>query len=264
MVDPDRVRGQEWRRHPYHPERFAGIRSMLVEPERRMLYWLSHHATGAGCLIDAGAFLGGSTAYLADGIVDHRDPAKKVHSFDLFEVSDYAREHFDLEGVQSTFPIYAANVTPWAERIVVYPGDITRSGWQPQPIDILFLDCLKSASTNDWVTRRFFPSLTEGSIVIQQDFLHPHLPWIHVTMGYYHDHFDYLADAGDSAIFACRRPFAISDVRGYETDALPAGEQMGCFDRATERFAGHPLIGRLRRAREKLERRLAARTAGAR
>lgn len=49
------------------------------------IYWLARRAGDVGCVIDGGAFLGGSTAPLADGLSDHPHPLKKVHSFDPVE-----------------------------------------------------------------------------------------------------------------------------------------------------------------------------------
>jgi hypothetical protein len=211
---------------------------MLLREELQMLNWLSHNLGDLGCVIDAGAFLGGSTAQLADGLAEHPDPLKKVHSFDLFKVPVGARGRYGLNAdTEDTLGRYAENITPWADRIVIYPGDIMRAGWPSQPIELLFLDCLKSVKLNDWAVRAFLPQLRPGSVVIQQDFLFPALPWIHVTMGYFADHFSYLADTGhNSVLYTCDRPVGVEDAAAFSYEQLSRSERCELFDTATARF----------------------------
>src|SRR5204862_4565513 len=51
------------------------------------------------------------------------------------------------------------------------------------PIDVLFLDILKSWEINDAVLRDFFPSLVPGrSVIVHQDYGWGDTPWIPVTV----------------------------------------------------------------------------------
>lgn len=241
MLDAQAIQARQWEQHPFDPARFAGVRTMLTQNELRMLNWLSHEAGDLGCVFDGGAFLGGSTVQLADGLLKHPDPLKKVHSFDLFTVPGHARGRFGLAAdAESTLSVYAQNITPWAERIVVYPGDIMYAAWPPQPIEILFVDCLKSAALNSWLVRHVLPHVLPGSVLIQQDFLFPALPWIHVTMGYFAEHFKcfkYLADTEiNSVIYLCERPPTTEEVGGFEYRSFSERERFELFDLATERF----------------------------
>src|SRR5262249_49893454 len=66
---------------------------------------------------------------------------------------------------------------------VVHEGDITTTGWEGGPIDVLFLDVLKSWHINDAVHRDFFPSLVPGrSVVVHQDYGWGSHPWVPVTV----------------------------------------------------------------------------------
>jgi hypothetical protein len=66
---------------------------------------------------------------------------------------------------------------------VVHEGDITEIGWSGAPIDILFLDVLKSWKINDAVLRDFFPSLVPGrSVIVHQDYGWGCMPWIPISV----------------------------------------------------------------------------------
>src|SRR5213078_2746059 len=66
---------------------------------------------------------------------------------------------------------------------VVHEGDITAIGWSGRPIDVLFLDLLKSWEINDAVLRDFFPSLVPGrSVIVHQDYGWGDTPWIPITV----------------------------------------------------------------------------------
>src|SRR5919201_1830295 len=126
---------------------------MLSKAERRLLYWLArNYAAGDGAIGDAGCFLGGSTAALLAGVCDRAEPwtGPPVESYDLFRVEAFT---------------------------------ITKIGWSGGPIDVLFLDLLKSWEINDAVLRDFFPSLVPGrSVIVHQDYGWGDTPWIPITV----------------------------------------------------------------------------------
>jgi hypothetical protein len=65
----------------------------------------------------------------------------------------------------------------------VFEGDVTELGWSGGPIDILFLDLLKSPEINDAVTRDFFPSLLPGrSVIVHQDYAAHYIPWVSIAV----------------------------------------------------------------------------------
>jgi hypothetical protein len=78
---------------------------------------------------------------------------------------------------------FAANVARFDVPHVVHEGDITQIGWSGGPIDVLFLDVLKSWEINDAVLRDFFPSLVPGrSVIVHQDYGWGDNPWIAITV----------------------------------------------------------------------------------
>jgi len=173
------------------PPDAVGIPTMLSKTERKLLYGLARdYAADDAAIVDAGCFLGGSTAALLAGI---RDRAEKwrgppLESYDLFRVEGYTIAKFfgDDPSVRigdSFRERFDANVGRFDVPHVVHEGDITEIGWSGGPIDVLFLDVLKSWAINDAVLRDFFPSLVPGrSVIVHQDYGWGDTPWIPITV----------------------------------------------------------------------------------
>ena len=181
-------------RRPWRDERLPfgrpGIPTMLSKHERRLLYSLARdYATGEGAIVDAGCFLGGSTSALLSGVRDrptawHGPP---IASYDLFRVEPYTVQKFFAGGPlrvgDSFLAEFRQNVADFGVPHVVYEGDITEIGWSGEPIDILFLDVLKTWEINDAVLSDFFPCLRPGvSVVVHQDYGCGWTPWIPITV----------------------------------------------------------------------------------
>jgi hypothetical protein len=179
---------------PWRDERLpfgvGGIPTMLSKPERRLLYALARdYAAGDAAIVDAGCFLGGSTAALLMGVRDRgsRWKGPPVASYDLFRVEPYTVERFFAEDAlrvgESFRNRFDRNVAGFDTPHVVHEGDITEIGWSGEPIDILFLDVLKTSEINDAVLRDFFPSLRPGrSVIVHQDYGCGWTPWIPITV----------------------------------------------------------------------------------
>src|SRR5436190_16595 len=173
------------------PRDATGIPTMLSKLERRLLYSLARDYAGEGAIVDAGSFLGGSTAALLAGVRDRpeRWSGPPVASYDLFQVDEYMVPKFfaDDRSVQlrdSFRSRFDAHVARFGDAPhVVHEGDITKLGWSGGPIDVLFLDILKSWEINDAVLRDFFPSLVPGhSVIVHQDYGWGDTPWIPIAV----------------------------------------------------------------------------------
>jgi hypothetical protein len=67
--------------------------------------------------------------------------------------------------------------------VEVREGDATVHGWSGEPIEILFLDFIKTWRLNDLMMEQFIPCLIPGhSVIVQQDYLWGFGPWVHITM----------------------------------------------------------------------------------
>jgi hypothetical protein len=173
------------------PPDAVGIPTMLSKMERRLLYSLARdYAGGDAAIVDAGSFLGGSTAALLAGVRDRTEPWTEppVESYDLFRVDGYMVPKFFWDDpsvrLEDSFRSrFDAHLARFDVPHVVHEGDITQIGWSGEPIDVLFLDVLKSWEINDAVLRDFFPSLIPGrSVIVHQDYGWGDTPWIAITV----------------------------------------------------------------------------------
>ncbi len=173
------------------PSDAVGIPTMLSRTERKLLYSLARdYAADEVAIVDAGCFLGGSTAALLAGVRDRAEPwsGPPVESYDLFRVEAFTIRKFfrDEPSVRvgdSFRERFDAQIARFDVPHVVHEGDITEIGWSGGPIDVLFLDVLKSWEINDAVLRDFFPSLVPGrSVIVHQDYGWGYMPWIPITV----------------------------------------------------------------------------------
>ena len=170
------------------PPDAVGIPTMLSKTERKLLYGLARdYARGDAAIVDAGAFLGGSTAALLAGVRDRGAAwtGPPVASYDLFLVEEYTlRKFFPDQGVGESFrAAYDTHVSRFDVPLSVHEGDITQIGWGGGPIDVLFLDVMKSTEIADAVMRDFFPALVPGrSVIVHQDYAAHYNPWVPLTV----------------------------------------------------------------------------------
>jgi hypothetical protein len=113
--------------------------------------------------------------------------------------------------------------------------------WNGKPIEILFIDLAKHWDVCDWVTWQFFPHLIPGrSLVVQQDYLYHHwVAWLHVTMEYYADYFEYVCDTEvNSVVFLNTKRIPPNVLRRDTVARLTTEEKTELMDRAADRFGG--------------------------
>jgi hypothetical protein len=215
MASLTRLRDDDWRRLEL-PPLVDGYPTMLAHDERRLLHWLARDVwEGRGAIVDAGCFLGGSTASFATGLRARTalrgsgGPQPPMWTYDRFAAEQYMVDAGYFErwpeiGADDSFrPAFDELLGDLADETTVHEGDITRAGWSGGPIEILFLDVLKDTTVNDAVLRAFMPSLVAGrSVLIQQDYVHGMLPWIHVTMELLADVVEHVVDVSASRVYA--------------------------------------------------------------
>ena len=228
------------------PADAVGIPTMLSKAERRLLYTLAREfATGEGAIVDAGCFLGGSSAALLAGVRDRSVPwsGPPIASYDLFRVEAFtipkffARDRVDVG--ESFRPRYDAHVARFDVPHLVHEGDITETGWSGGAIDVLFLDVLKSWEINDAVLRDFFPSLVPGrSVIVHQDYGWGDTPWIPITVELMRDSL-VLVDWMEwgSHVFFVERELP-HDVLANGVGGLDLGAKIELIDRAVARAEG--------------------------
>ena len=225
----------------------AGGRTMLSDSEVKLLFMLARDYMPADMeIVDAGAFVGGSARALAAGLDARLDKSGfigRVHSYDLFRTkSDYYNKVLlGTVGEDGSFlPHFVQNTRQWAEYINVYAGDFTDFRWIGRPISLLFVDISKTPQLDRYVWTEFVPHLKVGrSMMIQQDFVHIHAPYVHVALGYYIDHFDILGLVGSSLLMRYRRKIdhtALEDGANLATQGA-FEDKMQALDRLSERLS---------------------------
>jgi hypothetical protein len=228
------------------PPDAVGIPTMLSKLDRKLLYTLARdYASGDGAIVDAGCFLGGSTVVLLDGLRDR--PTKwtgpPIESYDKFRVEEYTVPlFFGDESVQvgdSFRARFEANTAGFGLPHKVHEGDVIDIGWSGSPIDILFLDLVKSWKINDAILRDFFPSLVPGrSVIVHQDYGWGTMPWIPITMELMSDSVRLIdgMEAGSHVFFLEHEVPPELIERGVS--GIGFDRQLELIDRAIERLDG--------------------------
>lgn len=241
------LQAQPWRSVQV-PDAAASVPTMLSYRELQLLHWLARdYATGAGRIVDGGSFLGGSTAALASGLAARADGPwdATIVSYDMFRVEGYTLAGYatalpDPIIGASFRPAFDANIAPWARYVDVKEGDAGAIGWSGEPIEVLFLDMVKSWHMNDVVLAQFLPCLIPGrSVIVQQDYLWGYGHWIHLTMELLDGCVEQLdAMANGSVAYLLTAPVPADLIGARLAESLGADRQRQLMDRAVERWQG--------------------------
>jgi hypothetical protein len=205
---------------------------MLSWDERIMLSWLTEQVySGAGEIVELGVFVGSSTVSLASGLIRNTramDKGRRIHAYDLFAgeyEAQVIREQYGQEvGTDGSFlALYEANIATYRECVSLNAGDITTASWNGKPIEILFVDILKSRPTIDAVVGQFFSCLQPGrSIVIMQDYNLPRLPYSAILMEHFGDYFAYAGETTmNSVLFVNTKSIPTEMLADFSYEALP-------------------------------------------
>lgn len=204
------------------PETLKKHPSMMSLVEREVLYGLaSNYYEGKGAIIDAGVFLGASTRIFGKGVSVNAQKSeiigqfkKPIVTFEHGQLGKGMMGFFERHGVDTTDLIEGTSFVPLLRKMIkdVRPmidlrvGDILKQKWDKTPIEILFLDVVKSAEINQFVFENFFPRLIPGkSIVIQQDYFIDRLPFLKISQELLDPYFEYIGNAQSSGYFLLKK-----------------------------------------------------------
>ena len=214
------------------------IPSMMSRDERALLIALAKdHYRGDGVIVDAGVFCGASTVAFAQGIgvSSARDDilsrwAKPIHTYEYGVVNPGMITFFERHGVAGdwhvgdSFESYLrGNIAPVAGLVDLHMGDISAATWNGEPIEIMFLDVLKSAEIQQAVMRTFMPFLQVGGILIQQDYFIDGVP------------FEYLGEIQSTAVYRLTKALPSGLFDADPTNALSLDAQLQLLDQARDR-----------------------------
>lgn len=234
-----RISAKPWQAKDFRlPDGIADVPGMLSNEEKRMLYYLARSEySGAGAIIDLGAYLGGSTICLAAGARDAGLENVMLHSYDLFRLADFERKRYfpDAPSEFNARPVFDANLAAYQDMLIVHEGDVLNFPWGGGPIELLFIDIAKSHRVWDHLLAQYFPALIpERSLVVVQDYLWPETgPWHHVVMEKLANYFQYVTDTGiNSVVFALTAPVPSEVLTECQWKNLTTAEKLELMDRA--------------------------------
>lgn len=246
------------------------IPTMLSQMEQAFYVWLTREwCADQGAVVDLGAFAGGSTACLAEGL-RQAGRHQVVHGYDKFHVDDFnvfrkryhsylssspAREcDFpprglpELEG-HDLLPVVRHFLAPWGDRIALHKGQIEEQIWQDGPIELLIMDASKTASSMHEMSRLFFPHLIAGrSVVVQQDFLWWQQPWIAAQMAILSEYFEPIAYVAPMSVsFLYKKPMPPEILEQARVDTMTDAQLIGHLRDMKQRVKRFPVDKLMRR-----------------
>jgi len=232
------------------PESIAAIPSMMSPRERMLLFTLAAcEYRGDGVIMDAGIFCGASTACFAAGIRANLAAEaiqarwrKPVRSYEYGRVNPNMIPFFARHGVEGEWavgesfePMLRANLRPFNKLVKLTMGDIAMAKWDGSPIEIMFLDVLKSTTIQFAVMREFMPSLIEGGLLIQQDYFFDGLPFLRILQEHMADHFEYLGEVQSTAVFRLVKPIEPTMFLRDPLAKIPVPRKLELLDQARDR-----------------------------
>ncbi|WP_337995973.1 class I SAM-dependent methyltransferase [Oleispirillum naphthae] len=153
----------------------------LSPRESATLFDLARTAPGDGAVVEVGAFLGRSSAYLAEGL-KRRGGDEKVHSVDRFDLDTSAwgsltpRGGFEPEWLTSGlshFEIFEKGLqrAGLRDRVEAIPraSEAAAAAWNGGPVRLLFIDAMHTFAALSADLRAWVPHLGETAIVCFHD-----------------------------------------------------------------------------------------------
>lgn len=156
------------------------IPAMTTDAERECYYRLVKEGAGKGAIVELGAWMGASTAYIAAAIRDS-GVQTKAHVYDKFQSKPghvrKVKEFYDKRGMKNipTGPcLYALqqNLGPLMDYVETHPGLIEQMKWGDEQVSVLITDAPKRVPQISPVLTTLRKALQPGSIMAWQDFCH--------------------------------------------------------------------------------------------
>jgi hypothetical protein len=156
------------------------IPAMTTDAERECYYRLAKEAAGKGAIVEFGAWLGASTAYIAAGIRDSGVDTKAL-VYDKFESKPghiakvkafYDKRGIDAAPVGPSLQAFRDNLGPLARFVTPHQCQIEKILWPGKPIALLITDAPKRVPAISAVLIELRDALQPGAIMAWQDFCH--------------------------------------------------------------------------------------------
>jgi hypothetical protein len=240
------------------PEVAGSVPSMMSENERRFLFNIAkNYYRGAGLIIDAGTFLGASTACFGNGVSEnpHLEEIRArwqqpIVSLELGITNQQMLLSFKRHGIgrdlvagDSFGSLIEAHIRTVRDLIDLRLGDILETGriedpptGRKVPIEILFLDVLKAPAISQFAAYEYLPRLIpRRALIIQQDYLSGDLPFIHIHQEYFASKFEYVGEISSSAVFRLVHRITRDEVSALFENTLDGETEISLVSRAVQR-----------------------------
>lgn len=236
------------------PDSVANHPGMTSEEERKLLYGLAKdHFLGQGVIIDAGIFLGASSVAFGEGLFANerieRQSKSWIQSYDIAiwindfkrylessEASGYVRDENLQTGDSFEAPLRKI-LSKYSSIQEFHIGDIVElAPGHDGPVEIAFYDCLKTYDRDLAAFSAFSPHYIQGrTIVLQQDYFYEAAPHNKVRQEYFMDHYDFLGEVKDTAVFLNKSPLPTFATEEDPVSDLSIEEQISLIERAARR-----------------------------
>jgi hypothetical protein len=190
------------------------IPAMTSDAERQCYYRLAREADGA--VIEFGAWLGASTAYLAAAIRDKG--GEPVHTYDKFQAKKghvrKVREFYAKAGVAEVpladaYAHFRGNMGPLLDHVIVHKGQIEEARWDHERIGLIVFDAPKRRPAISAVLTNFRDGIRAGTVMAWQDFCH--FPSYEIPASLYRlrDHLEFVEAIvpGSTLVFRVTKPW---------------------------------------------------------
>jgi hypothetical protein len=162
------------------PEGLNTIPAMTTDAERELYYRLAFEGAGKGEIVELGAWMGASTAYIAAGIRDS-GYAVKAKVYDKFQskaghvrkvAEFYSKKGIDKVPIGPCVEQFRENLGPLFAYVDAYRGQIEDMVWTGGNISVLITDAPKRVPAISAVMTTLREALQPGAIMAWQDFCH--------------------------------------------------------------------------------------------
>lgn len=156
--------------------------TMVSMPERTFLRdWVALQWLGFGDIVEIGAFAGGSSTAILQGMEMTRHRGT-LHVYDTFVFpkgghEDTYRSLIGIEG-DDFRKVFDGITREWANRLRVVQGDASAQKWEHGRIELLHIDCSVSQEFHEKVALEFYPNLMGNGTLVHQDFGYERAPFI--------------------------------------------------------------------------------------
>jgi hypothetical protein len=237
------VRLQKWlRKLPRRYKKYRqpeGLWSMTIPYELAFCESFARECfSGRGRMVDLGCWYGATTLSLARGLKRNWRARNNrlIEGFDLFvwnKWMDPVADHIKMPKMyrerESFFHDVQKLLQPYKRAVRLYQQDLMDYKPVQSPVELLFVDAMKSWALAKKIVTEFFPLLIPGvSVVVQQDFVFhdPIAATSHLLMWRLRHYFEWLHQIprSGSVVFLCKKQIDATALPRLEPESFSLEE----------------------------------------